>query len=409
MIIKLSKIIFYVLFITFIFFSGCAISASPNENEPDMRDAIVRYVSPVGEGSKTGESKNNAADFSDPDFWDLIGKEISNEPIVVQFLAGEYGEAITENPLELERIGDPNHKLTLQGGEDVNFRLENTEEKSTAIDIRGAQNIVIDDFHFTGDGKWGYIIRITKLSDSDIPTTHITVQNSSFIDMEGIIYGISGAHHDETSYITYRNNTFKRVGIDAHSHFIYNAYGASHISIIDNHFEDCMGDFVRFRGNGENNIVKGSTFKKVLDRFTGRVFIMMPVFNDVDPGDEPFATNYAFVDNEFINNQRDSTENAISFYHSGYSPPNSNYLLTEEEGKILRQGSVDQKTNLLRDNFGIDPDKIRMYNNTFSFGITRKFTLETYAKYGAKNKGFEGDGEITATINTQEEPFDWEP
>lgn len=57
----------------------------------------------------------------------------------------------------------------------------------------------------------------------------------------------------------------------------------------------------------------------------------MPVFNDVKPGDEFFATNYSFYYNQFINNSMVTVNNVFLFYFSGFTPPNFEYLLTKKK------------------------------------------------------------------------------
>lgn len=409
---KTLNISYFYVFSSLFLILGCSKdnSDSPDIEEPDIEASSVMYVSPDGSGTKSGESAENAADFLDPLFWDRTRKTVLKETVEVQFLDGEYGRAYTEKPLVLDKIGHADNTLTLRGGDNVIFTLaEGVQTKSYVIDVRGAQNIVIDGLHFTGNGSINYVLRFTRIPGGAIPTTNITLQNSSFIDLEGVIYGASGCSYEETSHITYKNVTFKRVGVAGTAHMIYNAYGASNIHVIDCHFEDCMGDYVRFRDRCDYGIVKGSTFLKTLDRFIGRVFISMPQFNSREPvGDEYFSTNYAFVDNEFTNKTYTTTDNALTFYHAGFSPPEWKYLLNRDEGQILRTGSSLQKKNLLRENFGIDTDKVRMHNNTFSSRITRQFALITMPSYGAPNKGFSGNGDISDIFNTRGEPFDWE-
>src|SRR5690606_22901708 len=119
-------------------------------------------------------------------------------------------------------------------------------------------------------------------------------------------------------------------------------------------------------------VVRGSTFVRNQGS-VGRVFISMPLFNSRPPvGDEYFSTNYSFTNNTFTNNSSTNTDNAITFYHSGFSPLEWNYLLTPDEGKILQTGSVVAKKKLLLDNFGIDADKVRINGNTYSSRIITK-------------------------------------
>lgn len=411
----MKKTSLYILLLSMLLLAGCSKeeqdNVKPEEEEQEETMDARYYVAPVAKGEGDGSSAANAADFLGANFWNEIRKRLLSESVEVQFVDGEYDRAYLERALVLDRIGHQENKLVLRGGDDVIFPVKEGEKtKSYLIDFRGAQNIEMDGFHFTGDGSINYVVRFTRIPGGALPTKNIILKNSSFIDMKGIIYGASGCSYEETSHITYKNVTFKRIGAAGTAHMIYNAYGTSHIYIYDCHFEDCMGDYVRYRAGSDYGIIQNSVFLKSSNDFTGNMFIAWPQFNSRPPeGDEYFTSNHVIVDNEFTNKTYNTTTNAIAFFHSGFSPPEWDYLLTKDEGRILRSGTTLQKKQLLRDNFGIDTDKIRMHGNTFSSRITRQFAMSTRVNYGATSKGFVGDGDITATINTQSEPFDWEP
>lgn len=408
-----SRIFGGLLLIGVLFIWSCTLESPLERDQPVKEPLSQYYLSPTGSGEMDGSSMEDAADFLDTGIWNDISRSLTTTDVDVQFLDGEYGRAYTEKkPLVLSGMGHEEHQLVLKGSENVIFTLpEGVDNNSQIIDIRNSQNIVLDDFHFTGHGTIGYVVRITSTAGGS--TSNITLQNSSFIDMEGVIYGATGAHQEGTSYISFINNTFKRVGFDSHAHFIYNSYGPQYIEVIDNHFEDCTGDFIRFRDESDFNLVKGNTFLKALDRFGGRSFVMMPVFNSREPvGDEYIPNNLSFVDNEFIHESNQTMEYAITFYHSGFSPPDRNYLLTEEERDIITSGTDEQKEALLSNNFGLDADKVRMTGNTITDPnnkIKRVFALHstpgtTYGIEGYVN----GIGDITSLMSTSSEPFDWE-
>jgi len=406
---------FCIFLVSLLLLVGCSKAnqhlVDPDDEEPVLQISSRYYVANVVQGTGDGSSAENAADFLSTELWDKIRRQLLSESVEVQFLDGEYERAYLERGLVFERIGHPENKLVLKGGDNVLFPLKEGERtKSYIIDFRGAQNIEMNGFHFTGNGSINYVVRFTRIADKSLPTKNIILKNSSFIDMEGIVYGASGCSYEETSHITYQNVTFKRIGVASSAHMIYNAYGTSHIYIFDCHFEDCMGDYVRYRAGSDYGIVKNCVFLKSSNDFTGNMFIAWPQFNSRPPvGDEYFTSNHVIVDNEFSNKTYNTTTNALAFFHSGFSPPEWNYLLTRDEGGILQSGTVFQKKQLLKDNFGIDTDKIRIHGNLFSSRITRQLAMSTRVNYGAVSKGWVGDGDITATINTRSEPFDWEP
>lgn len=378
-------------------------------DENDIATEAFQYVSYTKQGDGSGNSPKNAADFLSSTFWEKISQLITKSPVKVVFAEGNYSRAYTEKALVLNTIGHAENRLTLEGVADktiFNAPDNLSLSRGSLFDIKNSQNIHIKNISFTGSGLLGYAFRVT--SDAEKTTQDILIENCSWIDLLGIIYGAAGAHQEGTSHVTFLNCTFKRVGIDSHSHHIYNAYGPSYVSIIDSHFEDCTGDYVRFRDDMDYGLVKGSTFIRN-QGFDGKVFISVPLFNSREPvGDEYFCTNYSFTNNSFTNNASANTANAITFYHMGFTPPEWNYLLTEEEGQVLQTGSTTAKKALLLSNFGIDANKIRVSNNTYSSKIVTKVALGTFSGYGAASKGFSGWANITDLLNDDVEPFPWE-
>lgn len=407
---KKNLLLFAILFIV-----SCVKSAvKPHDTLVELGTAntlavVYHYVSPTKQGDGSGRNPQNAADFLSTTIWNTINQQLTNQPVCVKFAEGSYTRAFTEKPLILNGIGNVQHQLTLEGlpNKTVFDAPDNLSlKKGVLIDIKNSQNIHIKNISFTGNGSLGYALRIT--SDKDKKTTNIRVENCQWHDMRGVIYGAAGAHQKGTSHVTFLDCIFKRVGVDSHSHHIYNAYGPSHIFVINSHFEDCTGDYVRFRDSMDYCLVKGSTFIRN-EGFDGKVFISMPIFNSKPPvGDEYFCSNYAFVNNSFVNNSSAKTANAITFYHSGFTPPSWNYLLTPEEGATLQGGSLLEKKELLRANFGIDTDKVRISNNTYSNKIVTQVALGTYPNYGAVTRGFKGWASLTEVINSSNTPFIWE-
>jgi hypothetical protein len=351
----------------------------------------IRYVAAAPSGDKTGSSPANAADFLDQKFWTGVQAFLKKEPVSVKFLAGDYVRAYTEKPLTLDQMGNANHLLVLEG--DAKRSLftapEGYPKKAVLVDIKDSENILIKDLHFSGNGSLGYALRITSTVGKT--TKNISVEDCTWTDMRGIIFGTTGAHQKGTSQITYKRCTFKRVGVDSHSHFMYHAYHSSHINVVDCYFEDCIGDYVRFRANCDFGTVKGSTFVRNKE-FPVYPFISVPLFNNIDPGDETFATNYVFTENTFKN-----TKNAIAFHHYGFDPPGYHYLLTAAEGIALTTGTDQKKTDILLNNFKINLEKITIANNSYT-DINSRVVLGSFPTYGAVTKGWKGWADISSLI-----------
>ncbi|TZF81440.1 hypothetical protein FW774_17915 [Pedobacter sp. BS3] len=364
---------------------------------------LVRYVAPATLGSGNGLSAINAADFLNAAFWSDVQLLLRHDDVTVNFLAGDYRRAYTETPLVLESMGNGQHALLLQGdGTNTIFTIPTGyATQPVMVDIRNSRNITVRNFNFTGNGGINYVLRITTSGSTGNFTKNILIEACTWTDVRGIVYGATGCSYGGTSYVTYKNCTFKRIGLNSGSHMIYNAYDCHHISIIDCHFEDCTGDYVRFRDNCDYGVVKGSTFIRN-SGFPDYYFINMPLFNDVDPGDETFATHYAFTGNSFGN-----ISYPIGFLSQGFDPVGCNYLLTAAEGAVLTSGTTVQKKSLLLGNFKINTDEVRIYNNTFG-SLTYKVTMSSKTAYGAVSKGWTGIGDITATVNTSATPLSWE-
>lgn len=380
--------------------------------DEEQEETIILYVAPDGIGKSDGSSEHDAAYFADKTFWTQVQNSLAQSEVEVKFLVGNYVRAYTHDPLVFKQMGNKDNRLILRGSEGVEFRLPQTGGVANYImDFQGSQNITIDNMHFSGDGAIQYVMRFTR--SGTVPTTNILVENCSWIGMSGVQYGASGCHYETTSHITYKNCTFKQIGSTTSAHMIYNAYGATHIHIINSHFEDCAGDYIRYRDQSDYGLVKGSTFirnKKIanLDFIWLPAFIALPVFNDIDPGDEFFTNNIAVVDNKFVDNAVSKTDKVVSFHHSGFSPDGRKYLLTAAEGAVLKEGPDFDKRELLINNFGIDPSKVRIHGNTYPPNTTNVVILQTVANYGSVDLGFRGFGNITSLINTSSVPFSWE-
>ncbi len=349
---------------------------------------LIKYVSHEMIGKGTGKSAKDAADFLDAKFWEEVKLTLTKEGVVVKFLAGDYSRAYTEKPLLIHNMGHEKNQLVLEGvtGSTIFTAPMGHKEKAVMFEIKDAQNIIVKNFSFTGNGKIGYVLRIT--SSKDKTTKNILVENCNWSDMRGVIYGTTGCHKPGTSDVTYKNCVFKRVGIDSHSHHMYHAHGATRINVLDSHFEDSTGDYVRFRDNCNYITVKGSTFVRN-ENFPVYPFVSIPLFNNIDPGDERFSSHFTVTGNSFTNGKY-----AVAFHNYGYNFPGFNYLLTASEGAILQSGNAEAQKQLMNSHFGIDAGKIIVKDNKYN-KVTTKVGLGTFARYGAPSKGFNGWGDIS--------------
>jgi len=358
--------------------------------------ARVFHVAPEPRGSATGASADDAASYRDTGVWATVKEHIGGEPVTVRFAAGDY----VQGPLTVKGVGGPNHTLTVEGDSDGGtvFQALNEDETkpNTGFYLVDCRNIVVRDLHFTGPGKTGYISRATG--------QHILFERCSWIDLPNIRYGAAGSTGKETSHIVYRNCTFRRVGLQGGAHMIYNAYEPGHIYVIDCTFEDCAGDYVRWRDLTDCSLARGCSFKSTgtwpPEKPVHASFISVPLFVDADPGDEWFGTHFLIQNNVFDYDQSELPGSAapIRFSHSGYDPPGLHHLMTPEEGAILERGTPEERKALLKRNCNIDTNEVRVFGNTYH-NVSTKATFSSRAAYGAESKGWEGTVDIFELFN----------
>ena len=368
---------------------------------------IVRYVSYEASGNSSGDSAANAADFLSPSFWEQVNSDLESKSVEVIFLPGDYTRAYISagsggNGLAFNRMGNENNRLILTGGEGVLFKVpEGYAKRNTLIHFHGSQNITFRDFSFSGNGEINYVLAIRTPSGYP-PSRNILIENCSWTDMRGVVYGATGCHFEGTTGVTYKNCIFQRIGFNTGSHMMYHAYGPTHVYVYDSFFEDCAGEYVRFRDRTDYGIVKNCTFNRN-SGWIGAAFVSIPNYNNNNPGNEYFGTNYAFIDNLFQDSRY-----GIQFRHTGFSPSDYHYLLTAEEGAILESGTKAQKIKLLKDNFGLDVNKIRIVNNSYPGIYDKRVSINSGVMYGAESLGWTGTADITNIFDANLPPFDWE-
>ncbi len=358
------------------------------------------YLSPKGLGVADGSSHENAADYTNKDVWNKVNELLRKSPVTVWLTDGKY----SEKTLQLTEIGNEKNTLTIKGesSDGVIFNAP----VSYLISLKGCQNIIIENLNFTGNAT-GYALKITKnynkkkyprcsaLKYSPLTASrYITIKHCNWYDMPKLYYGAAGAHYG-SHHITFINCIFKRIGLNTHCHMLYNAYDADYIRVIDCYFEDCSGSYVRFRDGCDYEIVRGckfvSTGKYIHYNPKAEVFIEIPVFIDVNPGDEYFGNNFIITNNTFIFTPNPSAIRCgIRYHHSGFDSPNRHYILTAQEGAILEGNNPIAKKKLLKKNFGIDLDTVIVRNNIWK-NENCKMLLTSWIGYGAKSKGWHKD------------------
>lgn len=387
------------------------------------RDAVQWFVAPAAVGAGDGSSRAAAADFRRAPFWASLNRQLAEEPVTVVFLAGRYvvsdDPARQMPPFEIDQVGHPRHALVLEGeraGEVVFSRHEGDRkladyplpERRAGLKgpglffLRRGRNVTVRNLTFTApDVPMGYTTNFAGGRD-------VTIEHCHWHDLQGVYFGASGTVGAETDHVTFRHCRFERVGSGGHAHMIYNAYDPLHVRVIDCHFEDCAGDYVRFRDGTDYGVVYGCTFRST-GRYlrTHQTFVAVPLFNDDDPARptakpnyEYFGTRFLIAHNRFIyeNEESPATRCALVFHHSGFDPPGRQHLLDRAAAQVLRSGTPAERRALLQRNLGLDVAQVHVFGNEY----VRVAHLGLYrgnAAYGARARGGEGQFDIADLFN----------
>ncbi len=310
-------------------------------------------------------------------FWANIQTLLQSNPVDVVFADGTYNLTST---IALNNIGHATNRLQLKCNTIGSAVI--TGSIATLMSItNNSQNILVHRLKFTG-AVTGYGLVIQR-------SQNVTVAYCRFEDMPNVYYGALGAHYATADNIIVRQNHFENIGVGSTAHMIYGAYGVKRLKVINNTFKDCAGAFVRFRGdNSTHGVVYGNTFTSTGTYLTGvnPIFVEVPVFNDVNPGDEKFGTSFMITKNNFnySTSGTQSTRYALVFHHSGYNPTGRTHLISAADAATLGSGSstVAAKRAIMSSNLGLDGTKILFGGNT-NTNVAANVSYRCQGGYGA--------------------------
>ncbi|RPE12033.1 hypothetical protein EGT74_00305 [Chitinophaga lutea] len=326
------------------------------EVKPSEQPQGQRSESPAALLSTTTFNVSPSTSFNST-FWSNVQAALATGPVDIIFADGTYTRTAT---LSLSNIGDDTNLLTLktavtEGGAVFNGSI------AKLMNVNLCKNIKLLRLKFTGDVT-GYALTIVNSQD-------ITVEKCQFVNLPAVSYGALGVHYAASNRIIVKYNTFENVGYDSHAHMIYGAYGIQRLSVVANTFKDCSGSFVRFRGDlSDKGVVYDNDFISTGTYLTGinPVFIEVPVFNDVNPGNERMGTSFMITKNTFnyATAGSQATRYALVFHHTGFNPVDRNYLISAADATTLNSGTVTQKRNIMSTQLGLDGDSIHFGGNT---------------------------------------------
>jgi hypothetical protein len=340
-------------------------------------------------------------ELRDAAFWKTVEASLEREPADVLIKDGEYAAV---PGVSIVGVGHPHNVLTIRPASPGKVTFTDAKAhaaRNVLVELRGCQNVTLQDLMFTTPEP---IASALSVRDG----RSIRIENFRFIDLPQAYYSAMSVTGEKTDGVIVRGCTFRRVGLDSHAHMIYGAYGVQRLSVVDCTFEDCAGEFVRFRDESDRGVVFGCTFKSTgTYRGANGAMISVPLFNDDNPASHPakpnyeyFGTHFIFANNrfEYADKGRQETRFAVSFSHTGFDPPGRQHLLSGAEAKTLKEGPADERRALLKKNCGIELEQIHIFGNVFEH-VEHKLVLATYPAYGATSRGFSGVVDLSDLIN----------
>ncbi|MFI4910895.1 MAG: hypothetical protein ACIAQZ_04435 [Sedimentisphaeraceae bacterium JB056] len=346
------------------------------------------YVGCEDKGLADGLNPQNCRNYLDQSLWKSVNEELKKNDVRVVFVAGIYDKG----GLILNGIGNTQNHVTI-GGEQENT-VKFCSDTSSLLRFGGCTNIAVENFDFTGPAT-GYCFAIGRDKDN-IPSSDITVSHCHFYDLPDLFYGCFGSHYGSTNVVL-SDCTFKNTGSDIYCHQVYNSYGSKYMHIINCHFEDNAGSYVRYRDGADYGIIAGNTFVS-----TGRsknygkreIFLELSAYSLKENYNEIFATHFWITNNTFKFSEKESDiRYGMRIHHTGFNPEGRKHLMSGEEGEILEGEDSFAKKKLLLENCHIDTDKINFRNNTW---INEDWKVGFMSGKGkAPHDGWEGRVDIT--------------
>lgn len=347
----------------------------------------------------------DAKSLTDPTLWQNVRAALEKDEVEVLLAPGSYALS----SLLIEKTGSDAHVLTIRGeqpdGTVITEDPADTKPNNFLFDLRNCRNVTLKDLHFRGPANVG---GATIIRDC----VNVTIEHCSWHDINGALYSALSIINPGTRHVRVNNCDFRRVGFDPHAHMMYCATGARFINVTNSHFEDCAGEYVRFRNQTDFCVVWNCDFLstgKYKDKQSP--FVSSPLFNDEDPAStqplpaatqEYFGTHYLIAHNRFryANEEKVDKETRWAFYfhHSGYDPPGRQHLFTKPEAEELATSPVDHRKQMMLQRCNIDMNEVHIYDNVYE-NVDRKCAFRTYATYGAKSKGFAGSFDLSDLIN----------
>jgi hypothetical protein len=338
------------------------------------------YVGPTALGDGSGSDWNNRADYLDTAFWNARQTELGSVPVVVRFA----GAAYTQGLLDLSNKGHPINQLTIMANTVYAPNFSSTVPHQ--LKLRGSQNIRVYGFTFSGTGITSFAVWLQ--SSGKNTSRFITFDTCKFENLTQVAYGAIGIL-DNSRDITVTGCTFNNVGVGGGAHMLYCDHDSRNITVTNCSFTNCKGDYVRFRDDTDFAKVDNCTFHSTSSTYN-QDFIRMPLFLDVNPGDEYFGTDFQFTNNSFDYDSTSGTNRvAIAFDANGFSSPPYDFSPSSSQATTLSGTDYAAARALLSSNMGIEGLRVHIYGNTFT-GTSFWEAYGHFDNYGSAEGGVQG-------------------
>lgn len=323
------------------------------------------WVGPSASGTGDGSSSANAASFINYSFWTNVQSQLRSANVSVNLNDGNY----SAGALNFTNMGDPLHRLTLQA---MNlYHPVFTGDVGTLVYIIGSQNIKFHGIVFTGPASyWGIECEPNGLN----PCRNLEFSYCQLINLTNILYGaiglVNGARDITVDNCTITNLTANNGN---HQHMIYASHDIVGVVVTNCLFQDCLADYLRFRDDSEYCVVDNCTFISTMSA-SAWPFISAELFNVTNSdaaGDEFFGTCFQINNDSFNYNVSGGPGPyaALHFSDDGYPPYSYNCALTSSQASLMRSGSVSFQQSFLQTNMGITASEIKMFGNTYNWGV----------------------------------------
>ncbi len=346
------------------------------------------YVGPTALGNGSGSDWNNRASYVNASFWDNMQTALNTAPVVVRFAGASY----TQGMLDLSGMGHPVNLLTIMAN--TLHAPVFSSSVSHQLKLRGAQNIRVYGLTFSGPGITSFAVWCQ--SSGKTTSRFLTFDTCKFENLTEVAYGAIGIL-DNSRDITVTGCTFNNVGVGGGAHMLYCDHDARNLTVTNCTFTNCKGDYVRFRDDTDFAKVDNCTFRSTSATYN-QDFIRLPLFNDVNPGDEYFGTDFQFTNNSFDYDVASGTNRvAIAFDVSGFNSPPYDFSPTTTQAATLSGTDYAAARALLSANMGIEALRVKIHGNTFS-GTAFWEAYGYFANYGSSGSGVNGYTNVRPSV-----------